>query len=507
MAAAIAAAEAGAEVVLASKGAPGALSATALSDASLTVESPGFDRRDHFLRTLEAGHFLGDPSLVRILATEAPEALRWLRKLGLEFEPLVDQGYKPRGGGPALVDALRRRLREQGVRELVGIKLHRLLVRDRRWIGAEGLSREGKRWTVAAGATILATGGASGIFPRHDNPRGHVGEGIAMAVSAGAVVRDMEFVQFLMGVAEEGLPTLLTFRPFPPEARLVNARDEDILEKYLPGVPLNEAIWSQRDELARALAREEAEGGAFLDLREADWSEAERWFGLRNLARLRFPFRERPLRVGVIAHYTIGGVEADMWGRTSVPGLYAVGEVAGGLHGANRHGGNSLMECLVFGRRAGEDAAAQAPVPPVPPSTPNPFTRHGLRDADAVISAVRALAGRYLGPLRDGEGLARAREELMGLLGALEEIVAETPGEAWRAVEAKAAGLVALLICEFARGRRESRGSHFREDFPVLSPHFRLSQRARIDGDKLLIFYGDFQREVELPPLLLDNVG
>ena len=165
------------------------------------------------------------------------------------------------------------------------------------------------------------------------------------------------------------------------------------------------------------------------------------------------------------------------------------------------------MECLVFGRRAGEDAAAQAPVPPVPPSTPDPFTRHGLRDADAVISAVRALAGRYLGPLRAGEGLARAREELMGLLGALEEIVAETPGEAWKTAEATAAGLVALLICEFARGRRESRGSHFREDFPVPSPHFQLSQRARIEGDKLLIFYGDFQREVELPPLLLDNVG
>ena len=489
LAAAIAARKGGAQVFLLSKAKTGAKTTTALSDASLTVESSGFSREDHFCKTMRTGHWLNDPDLVETLVEDGPGIVKWLQEeIGVEFEPLIDQGVKPRGGGRELVTKLRQAAEALGIKRLEDVTLHELWIQDGRCRGAFGITRSGEGVALTAGSVILATGGFSGIFLRHDNPKGQMGDGLALAVKAGAQIRDMEFVQFLMGIAEEGLPHFLIFRPFPPEVKLINEAGEDLLAKHLKGTPLNEAIWSMRDELARALALENERSATYLDLTAADWGQAHRWFGLQYLKRFSFPFQEKPLRVSPIAHYTMGGVVIDRDGRTSIPQLYAAGEVASGVHGANRHGGNSLMDCLVFGHRAGRHAALHSKSSTSNPKRSRPRSdvqdryfsqfvhQRGGMPLPKVQEALHQLADTYLGPLRDAKGLRRAKKELQELQSMMDRVQVTTPSDVQKRIEVEGGILSAVLVADFALAREESRGSHYRRDFPNRAAHWQCSQ-------------------------------
>jgi L-aspartate oxidase len=304
---------------------------------------------------------------------------------------------------------------------------------------------------IATRAVLLAAGGYAALWGRTTNPPGSVGEGIAMAYRAGAAVADLEFVQFHPTVLA-GSSLLLSEALRGDGALLLDAAGERFVEELAP-----------RDVVARAI---EARGSARLDLRPIDRS---RFPGLmQGLAEAGFDPHLQPVPVAPAAHYTMGGVVTDLHGATSVPGLYAAGECAcTGVHGANRLASNSMLECLVFGRRAAlsalEESPTQAGTLDRGETSARQITNSYVAGGAASVTAdLREAMWEHAGLIRDARGLAPLT---------------------------KSAHLLASLVARSALAREESRGGHFRADF--------RDQDDGLDGLHTVIRPG---REPELEP-------
>jgi len=320
------------------------------------------------------------------------------------------------------------------------------------------IMRGGVPIEVLAPAVILATGGAGGLFARTTVPAALLGEGMAAAHIAGAEVLDPEFVQFHPTAIDVGLdPMPLATEALRGEgARLIDREGRPLLG------PDPAADLQARDIVARAVHDAVADGhGAFLDARAAVGPDFPHDFPavFATCMQAGLDPRETPIPVAPAAHYCMGGVAADADGRTSLDGLFAIGECAAtGVHGANRLASNSLLEAAAFGRRAGRLAAARTAHAGDPlPSAPTPLL------SAAGLTEVRQAMSDGVGVIRDAEGLARA-------LAVLDAVERAEPGAL--AVHA------ARLIAQSALARRESRGGHFRSDHPETAPiarHTRLS--------------------------------
>jgi L-aspartate oxidase len=287
---------------------------------------------------------------------------------------------------------------------------------------------------------MLATGGYAALWGRTTNPPGSVGEGIAMAYRAGAAVADLEFVQF-HPTALAGSSLLLSEALRGDGALLLNQHGDRFVEELAP-----------RDVVARAIKAQKA---ALLDLRHVDRS---RFPGLmQRIVEEGFHPESEPVPVAPAAHYTMGGVVTDLDGSTGVRGLYAAGECAcTGVHGANRLASNSMLECLVFGRRAALAALQEPPLPSLVTQC------HKAEEAARVTPELREALWEDAGLIRNAEGLARL-----------------TSSE----------HLLASLVARSALAREESRGGHFRADFP--------EENAAYDGLHTVLRRG---REPELEP-------
>ena len=314
---------------------------------------------------------------------------------------------------------------------------------------------------------LLATGGAGQVYSDTTNPPVATGDGVAMAYRAGARVADLEFVQFhptALDVA--GQPRFLLSEALRGEgARLLNASGEAFMERYDPAGDL-----APRDRVARAIVRESRRTGApvYLSVQHLDpgyvhgrfplIAEACRKAGF-DLARDRIP-------VGPAAHYVMGGVQTDLDGRTSLPGLFAAGEVAcTGVHGANRLASNSLLEGLVFGARAGK-AMPRASEPWGPSAAPAPAPAPGPVGAVPSATEIQALMWQHVALFRTREGLDAALSVLEPAWQAVDAAIAagDAPSaDGWRTVSLLT---VARLITRAALRRHESRGGHYRSDFP-----------------------------------------
>lgn len=449
---------------------------------------PGDSPELHAADTVRAGDGLCDEAAVRVLAEEGPRYVRELIAWGVRFD-------EDEGGGPALaleaVHSVRRILhagdatgREIGRALWEQVKLlpkvttvnHALvtdLVVDRGGVqGVRFFDRSGARRKALAVATLLATGGAGQIFRETTNPGVATGDGIAMAYHAGARVVDLEFVQFHpTALNRAGAPRFLISEAVRGEgAHLVNARQEPFMARYHPDGDL-----APRDVVARCIAREvERTGGpVFLTLAHLD----------RETMRKRFPtiaemcrevgldFGVDPIPVGPAAHYLMGGIDTDEWGRTSLARLYAAGESAcTGVHGANRLASNSLLEGLVFGARAGEamqqppSAAALKPDRRVAEALPS--TAVTTAQAIAAEQDVRDVMWRFAGLFRTREQLEESVAGLdagLALSGGARDAVTAFDADSWRRFNLIT---VARLVAGAALRRTESRGGHFREDFP-----------------------------------------
>jgi L-aspartate oxidase len=446
----------------------------------------------HAADTLRAGDGLCDEAAVDTLVKDGPRFVLELLDWGARFD-------RDAGGRPALAreaaHSVRRVLhagdatgREIGrvlwerVRSLSTVETidHALVTdlivenghaRGLRYFDAADVSRE-----VRAQAILLATGGAGQVFRETTNPAVATGDGVALAFHAGARVADLEFVQFHPTALKlAGAPRFLISEALRGEgARLVNERGEPFMTRHHPDGDL-----APRDIVARGIARESEQtgGSVYLTLAHVDSDYVRRRFptiaamcaqaGL-DLARDRIP-------VGPAAHYMMGGVDTDEWARTSLPGLFAAGEVAcTGVHGANRLASNSLLEGLVFGARAA-DAMQQAPRAAL--IKPDRVRAEGLglmaHGLDGGVHQPYAISHQpsAMSEIRDvmwrNAGLFRSREALVEAVDIL--ACAGAPSNLQPADQCRHRNLltVARLIARAALRREESRGGHFRSDFPV----------------------------------------
>jgi L-aspartate oxidase len=401
----------------------------------------------HAVDTERAGRELCRPSAVRVLTEEGPDRIRELMAMGVPFDPelSLEGGHSRRRvssvDGAATGWAVTSRLgtRAAAVEKISTREATNVLglwVDDGRCLGV--LTPDGP---IAARSTILAMGGAAALWARSTNPEGQIGDAIAIAYAAGAAVADLEFMQFHPTVLA-GSRLLLTEALRGDGATLLDASGERFVEELAP-----------RDEVSRAIV---AVGEAFLDLRSIDRA---RFPGLMaEIEKAGFDPATQPIPVSPAAHYTIGGIVTDLDGRTDLAGLFAAGECAAtGVHGANRLASNSLLECLVFGRRAALAALGE------------------------VAGSGSAAGGRPLPPVFDLPAARVAPQELLNQVWRQAGVIRDP---ALLTELADSQDPVASLVAQFALARSESRGVHYRIDAPTTNPalegHFVLRPGGEI---------------------------
>ncbi len=467
------------------------------------------DVEQHLADTLAAGDGLVDPVAARVLVSEGPARVGELLHWGTAFDRyasgdrlgelmLTREGAHSRsrilhahgdGTGAEIGRALLEHARTHpriSFREWTSL-VDFVLNEDGRVTGAVLMALRGDLYKVHAGAVLLASGGAGQVYSDTTNPAVATGDGIAAAWRAGASIADMEFYQFHpTALSLPGVPRFLLSEALRGEgAWLLNDRGERFMQRYHPLLEL-----APRDVVARAITREGlgSRGESrlvYLDMRHvAGLDLAQRFPGISAfLAQHGLSLSRDLIPVRPAAHYLMGGVETDIDGRTTLPGLYAAGEVAcTGVHGANRLASNSLLEGLVFGARAAEAMLTEAAGLPakMPGSPPVAVIGEvGIANPDQAAARIelRCIMWRDAGLLRDASGLQQGAAALQRLGARLE------PVHDRATLELRNLHAVATLITRAALAREESRGGHFRSDFPVRDDaHFQ--KHTRITGEQ-----------------------
>jgi fumarate reductase (CoM/CoB) subunit A len=500
----------GAQVFVVDKGVIGLNSNTRYSGGGLKAALPGIletryttiysTPEEHFQAALVHGEYLNDQDLIETLALEAPARVLELQEFGVNtFQAIYYHVHYPHGTG--LVAPQMAYAKELGCALRPGIVPTSLLMEGDRVAGCIGFNvHTEKPVLIRAKAVILATGGAGEIYERNDTTVTTTGDGFSLALRAGLQLRDMEIVQFEPYVqAEPSLPMLDRHECEAEFFGILRNKDgEEFLKKYLPprqeavdsfekqfGMPLTDI----RELVARAMVSEvhagRGDNGAVLfDLTHVP---PEKWgadiasqYTRAALMRNGFDPTQKPIHVLPGAICNLGGVVINTRCETAIPGLYAAGEVAGGVHGAARLGGDALVETIVYGARAGKHAALCALETPAPHSgeaqledakkewrTILSRPADGSSSADEIKNKVKRIMWENVGPLRDGTGLRQALDELTQLAEDQAPRMNASTIRRLRAVyEARSMLLTARLVVASALARTESRGAHYRLDYP-----------------------------------------
>jgi len=493
-------------------------------NAALGTMDPEDSWEQHAADTLREGYWLSDPASVELLSREAPAAIDDLVRWGARFEREDDGRLTQRFFGAhryrrtcfagdytgrEIQRVLVHRAAEVGIEVRDDLYVTRLLVHDGRVFGAYGFDvDDGSRWLIIADAIVLAAGGHTRIWRRSSSRRDeNTGDAMRLAVEAGCRLRDMELVQFHptgMVFPEGSAGTLVTEAVRGEGGILRNAGGERFMERYDP----ERLELSTRDRVALANYTEIAQGrgtergGVLLDI-----SHLDRDLILRRLPRMYRQFVDlamldittTPMEVAPTAHYSMGGVLVDpKTHATDVGGLFAVGECATGVHGANRLGGNSLAECLVFGRVVGIEAARwsraldvqvrdRAAVDEAREEVDELLARRGDEFARPLQRALRDVMSERCGVVRSEnglrDGLARVREVEERTIAL--EVRPDLAGYAdlAHALDLHGSLLAARATLACALERRETRGAHNRVDFPRQDAALQVNLTWTKDGE------------------------
>jgi len=443
----------------------------------------------HLKDTLIAGDGLCDETVAAAILTAAPAAIEQLVRLGVAFDRDTSDNFAlgreaahsrrriVHAGGDAtgrdIIRALIRRVYETpSITVIEGTTAQRLVVEDNAVTGLLGHTARGLV-LFATDRVVIATGGIGGLFLHGTNPAGSFGQGLALAARAGAVMTDLEFVQFHPTALDSGsFPLKLISEAVRGEGAILVDENGDRFMASAPGAEL-----APRDVVARAVWRHMAAGHrVFLDARNVRGLDfARRFPTITALCReAGIDPVTQPIPVRPAAHYHMGGIAVDKRGRTSIDGLWACGEAAcTGLHGANRLASNSLLEAAACGNWVAGDIAATASIRPRTPRLPADG-----RASRGDPALVRPILSRHAGVLRDGEGLRAAARALYPL--AISQDAASD------------AAIAALMIVIAALRRQESRGAHGRTDFPE---HANVARRWTLRLDDALRTARDFATE------------
>ncbi len=505
--AALAAAQTGASVAVVSKVHPVRSHSVAAAGGINAALNPEDSWESHAFDTVKGSDYLGDQDAIEVMTREAPDELLWLEHAGVTFyrDATGHLGTRAFGGASAA--------RTYYVADITGhailhvlyeqlMKHHETVDRYEEWftigllqnddghcVGAVCRNlRDGHLEVFNAKGTILASGGAGQVYEPTTNGLIVTGDGIAQAYRIGAKLMDMEMIQYHpTTLAGNGL--LITEGARGEGAQLFNAEGERFMEKYAP----NKLELASRDVVSRAEQTEINEGRGFPDGTVAlDITKVPRkrtLEALREIVNIGRDFAgvditREPIHIRPGMHYIMGGVKTDSDGQTTIPGLYAAGEVACvSVHGGNRLGANSLLDTLVFGRRSGEHAARRGAQMPMPSSPTSKVT-----DAEREIAAIfaRPPEGRRIGAIkhelgetmneyvavfRDADGLAKALEIVLRLKDEAAKAPVDDRGSVFNQDVISAIELGYMLDCAEAivvasQERKESRGAQFRTDFP-----------------------------------------
>jgi len=490
--AAIAAAENGCDVLLISKARIGHATNTYLSKAIIASSGWGDPKdtgRIHAVDTLEGGWHLNNPDIVDKFTNLVPKETALLKSWGMKFtvddkdNPVVIKipghtharhlmGENLRGSD--LVLPLKKKARDCGVRFQSKTLVSSLLVSEGRVCGATGISEDGTFFAVEAGAVVIATGGFGHVYQNTNNAPGITGDGQALALSMGVPLQDMEFVQFYPTAhGKRGNRILLYERILGQDGVVLkNSKGQDIVAAHG-----HSPQTVTRDELAQIIMKEiladpEQKGSVYMDL-GAMSDEAART--VAKLLPTGWSKGDRVFEVSPTTHFCMGGIVTDLTGKTACSGLFAAGEAAAGVHGANRLGGNSLAEVIVMGgvagRAAAEKARSAAKTGDMAKSAGKEKQRleaMAAKEGPAVRDLVRGLRQTLwinAGILRDQQSLGKALKAVSEWKGIQAAVI--TPKDLIRFLEFQNMRLVGEMICRCALERTESRGSHFRSDFPA----------------------------------------
>jgi succinate dehydrogenase / fumarate reductase, flavoprotein subunit len=533
MYAAIEAARQGAGVFLLDRSLIGRGGATVMAQMTVAV-ALGSETPDHWSYhlsdTLEAGRGLCDERLARLLCQEAPACIEemdtfgvgWARKDGRIRQVAAPGHDRPRcvyvdflNTGPAVSKTLRAVLnRAQGIRKAGDLLVIDLVNVDGEIAGAVALHlTSGAPVTIAAKATVIATGGLTRLYRRNSASANMGGDGYALALRAGAPLVDMEFVQFFpighLAPRLIGMDPIM-WDPFRYKlgGRLLNGDGEEFTARY--GSHEDGRYVLTRDLATYAIMKEveagrgSPHGGAYLSFQHCSERALREAFGpvIDRLAANHIDLTQMPVEVAPIAHYHMGGVVANDRMQTKVPGLFAAGEAVGGANGANRLSGNAISEAFVFGRRAGRSAAGDTSRQPIQRYRSSAAaaalelfrgrnSRRAVASTAEMIQALQATMADNVGPFRTKAKLQRA-------LGAIEDLkkgLGEHPaGDGGRFdipllewFDLRNMLVVAQAVAESALRRTESRGAHQREDFPGLLPEWSVNQIVSLKGGKVAL--------------------
>ena len=505
-------------VIMAVKGLFGKSGCTVMAEGGYNaVLNPNDDFEIHFNDTMKGGAYINNPKLVEILVRSSPEELKNLEKFGSIFDRNEDGtiSQRPFGGqsfnrtcysgdrtGHEIMAGLMEYIgKKDNIKIMEDTTAIKLIVKNNTCYGALFINNiTGEIFPIYAKSTVLATGGAGQLYPITSNPIQKVGDGFALAYNEGTILEDMEMVQFHpTGMVGTGI--LVTEAVRGEGGILYNKYKERFMKNYDP----ERMELSTRDVVAKAIFNEIQEGrgidgGVYLDVSHLNDKLIEEKLEtmFRQFMDIGVDIRKEPMIIAPTAHHTMGGIKINENCETNINGLFACGEVAGGIHGANRLGGNALADTQVFGAIAGKSANnyAENGNKNTNLNKINDYTKelinnikneindlknkdntnNNTNDMENVYNLINSLKNtmwNFVSIVRTEEGLNKALEEINDLKNKLNNIKLNGTVEILRYFDLKNMIVVSELIIKSALKRKESRGAHYRKDFPETVEEFK----------------------------------